>query len=356
MLLTTVVALMSASTLPDGGEAGAPEWIQLLPAGKIETFDGRGPYSVADVEKLLTASLEAADGKLVLDENHSTDATEFGPARALGWIGEMENRDGGIWGKVEWTKFGKELVEGRAYRGVSPVITADSETGRIGLILRAALTNNPNLRGMAALHNSQTHMENDMDFLESLIAALGLEEGASEDDVLAAVKKALEGTSDDTDEALQSFATALGEKVKPEVQSILSAIKAVATAKSLQTGMVTVETFNALQARFVELDKKTSEAHSAQVVDAAIEAGKPGVSTMRSYYIEQHAKDPKGIEAAFAAMPNLTGPSTITPPASIQDGKVVLSAEDHEIIRQTGVDEKDFIKARLAEAKKEGIA
>ncbi|GAB6968384.1 hypothetical protein JCM25156A_24210 [Komagataeibacter kakiaceti JCM 25156] len=58
--------------LPQTGSA--PEWIHLLPAGRFEGKDGRGPYTTPrDPAALMTASMRAAGGKLTLDENHSTD-------------------------------------------------------------------------------------------------------------------------------------------------------------------------------------------------------------------------------------------------------------------------------------------
>ena len=44
------------------------------------------------------------------------------PAPARGWIVELQGRQDGIWGKVEWTATGRDLVAGKAYRGISPVI------------------------------------------------------------------------------------------------------------------------------------------------------------------------------------------------------------------------------------------
>ena len=116
------VALCAAVALPEDTEA-APEWVHLLPAGEIQTGDGRGPYRVADAVALLAASL-TEDDRLPIDENHATDlaAPEGRPAPARGWIVELQARADGIWGRVEWTREGKRLVLGRAYRGISPVI------------------------------------------------------------------------------------------------------------------------------------------------------------------------------------------------------------------------------------------
>lgn len=146
--MSPTIAICSAQALP---ATSIPEWVHLLPAGQVRTVDGRGPYTVSDMTALCAASM--AGGKLALDENHSTDkAAPLGlSAPARGWIVALQARPNGIWGKVEWTPEGRQLVPG--YRGISPVIRHDKSSGRIDAILRASLTNTPNLSGLVALHS-----------------------------------------------------------------------------------------------------------------------------------------------------------------------------------------------------------
>jgi len=132
-------------------EGGLPTWIQLVPAGTFSGMDGRGPYKLDDPQTVIRTSL--ADGKLPIDENHATDfALKSGiPSPARGWIIAMEARPDGIWGRVDWTPTGAELVSGRAYRGISPVFECD-KNGNVLRVQRAALTNTPNLQQLATLH------------------------------------------------------------------------------------------------------------------------------------------------------------------------------------------------------------
>src|SRR6266705_1837112 len=153
----------------DGGVA--PEWVMLLPGPVIATADGRGPYRVTDPAQLAAASLQAAGGRLPIDENHATDlaAPQDGPSPARGWIVAIEPRqDDTIWGRVDWSQGGRALFAEHAYRFISPVFT-HLEDGRITGILRASLTNRPNLRGMAALHQ-----ETNVNLLAQLRQLLGL--------------------------------------------------------------------------------------------------------------------------------------------------------------------------------------
>ncbi len=133
--------------------AAVPDWIKLLTGGKIETRDARGPYTMIDAEKVIAASraLEMEAG-LPIDFNHSTDlaAERGGSSPAAGWIVDLQARGGDVWGKVRWTKKGLAAVsrgphgEPAAYAYVSPVFS-HSPTGEILQLLRAGLTNWPNL-------------------------------------------------------------------------------------------------------------------------------------------------------------------------------------------------------------------
>ena len=136
----------------DATDDSPPEWVHLVPAGTFHGVDGRGPYRLHDPDAVIKASL--AGGKLPIDENHATDlaAPSGGPSPARGWIVAMEPRPDGIWGRVDWTEAGAALWADRAYRGISPVLVND-KSGNVVRVLRAALTNAPNLPQLTTLHS-----------------------------------------------------------------------------------------------------------------------------------------------------------------------------------------------------------
>src|ERR1700693_6392182 len=125
----------------------APEWIELLPAGEFVGRDGRGPFRVSNAEAVIAATdalrMEAG---LPIDYDHATDfaAPSERRAPAAGWIRAIEVREGALWGKVEWTTHGSAAVAAHEYRYISPVFEY-SHDGEVQRVLRAALTNNPNL-------------------------------------------------------------------------------------------------------------------------------------------------------------------------------------------------------------------
>jgi len=142
---------VSAHQLASG--VPVPEWVHLLPPGKFSGADGRGPYTVPNPAGLIAASM--VGGMLPIDENHATDlaAPKGEPSPARGWIVEMQQRPDGIWARVAWTQAGQALMADKAYGHISPVFTHGKD-GVVTQILRAALTNTPNLAQLTALNTS----------------------------------------------------------------------------------------------------------------------------------------------------------------------------------------------------------
>ncbi len=364
-------------------DGSAPEWIQLLPKGAtITTVDGRGPYHVANAAELAAASLAAQGGKLLIDETHSTDlaAPEGRPAPARGWVVEVQSRPDGLYGRVDWTPAGKQLFADKAYRGISPALAVDGK-GNVLAILRASLTNTPNLRGMAALHQEQSSMEK---LLAALRAALGLAADASEDVVLNSVKELKSGTA--LQSALAPIAEAAGVAKDASATQIVTAVTAAragvttalqaqlapiakaaglaatADAAAVLTAVTTLAAKGdtAIVSLQSELKTVTTELNALKAagateratafVDGAIKEGRVGVKPLREHYITMHAADPARVEKEIKAMPIL-GPSgtTITPPEN-KDGKVELNAAQLAAANLLGIKPDDYRKTLEAEA------
>jgi len=136
----------------------------------------------------------------------------------------LEARANGIFGRVEWTATGKSLLADKAYRFLSPVIRHLAD-GTVTGILRAALTNTPNLRGMAALHNEGTNM----DLLATLRETIGLAADANEAACIAAVAALKEKPTTAAQAALAPIA-------KAEATAILAAVTTLATADAAKAG------------------------------------------------------------------------------------------------------------------------
>jgi len=137
-----------------------PAWIEVMPGGRFQAADGRGPFVVADAEEIVRASNEdMPEAGIVIDYDHSTDlaATEGRPAPAAGWIKRFKVIGGRIMAAVEWTKKALEALKAKEYRYISPVFEHD-KGNRVERILRAALTNNPALTELPAIASRQQAM------------------------------------------------------------------------------------------------------------------------------------------------------------------------------------------------------
>lgn len=148
----TSVAIATNEVAVDIRAAGdAPDWIMVIPAGEFSGRDGRGPYKVDPEEVIEATAALGFEVGLPIDYDHATDfaAPSGGRAPAAGWMTELQNRDGAIWAHVEWTDKGREAVSSKEYRYISPVFAYDDKTGEVLSLLRAGLTNNPNLYDIA---------------------------------------------------------------------------------------------------------------------------------------------------------------------------------------------------------------
>ena len=341
-----LVALAAAIDLPDS--ADAPEWVHLLPAaaGEIQTYDGRGPYKVADLAAVIAASMQSERG-MPIDENHATDVAMAvgGAAPARGWITELQARADGLWGKVRWTNAGKELMSDRAYRGISPVFnhTPDNVITRV---LRASLTNKPNLKGLISLNTENSDMN-----LAAIAKALGLGDDATEEAILAAVGK-LKPSGDIP--ALQAAMTEIGVALGVQGGDMAAILAAVRAAKT------TDGTITALQAELTkvggELNALRTEGATERAtafVDAEIGKGRAGVKHLRDHYIAMHVQDAPRVVKEISALPILgnTGQIISQPPGSTSE-ITALNSEQLQVADQLGIPHDKFLASLQADAKK----
>jgi hypothetical protein len=157
----------------DGFQMPADGWYQLAPLGEFPHASA-GVIQVVDVEactamaarfKADTAVANFA-GLLVDFDHFSLD--DRARSEAAGWIMELEGRATGLWAKIRWSDVGEEAVKGGRYRFLSPVWArsecvdlgpstgSGQETRRVRPVrlLNAAVTNDPNLKGLVPLANS----------------------------------------------------------------------------------------------------------------------------------------------------------------------------------------------------------
>lgn len=314
--------------LPAGD--GVPEWVHLLPAGTFTDTSGV-TYHLRDAQAVVAATM--ARGKIALDENHSTQrATPAGqPSPARAWISEYQIRADGIWGKPEWNATGTALMTDKSYRHISPVYKFDNAASRnVEYLISAALTNDPGLKQLTALHSNNG---NNMDKV-AICTALGIAPTAEDAAVLTALQTAAGAST-----ALQT------------AQSEVARLNAELTA--LKTNSVSLTMAAELNAELAALKADSAKAKAIAFVDGEIAKGKPIVA-IRENVIALHSADPKAAEALVAGMPSLKAAGAGGKFVKLQDAGagdedvVEMTASDMAVCAATGVSKEDFMKQKKA--------
>jgi len=319
----------------------APDWIELLPAGVFNGRDGRGPFRVEDAPAVIAATraLAMAAG-LPIDYDHATDfgAPAGRPAPAAGWIVAFAVRAGAVWGRVEWTARAAQAIAAREYRYVSPVFQFDPASGRVTRLLRAGLTNNPNLylTAIAAAATCAATPEESMmeEFLAKLREILGLAPDTAPDQVIAAVR-ALAADDDDDGAGAGDAAAANARALDPA--------RFVAVAEFQQA----LTELNAMRA-------ERARERAAQAVDEAMRGGKL-VPAQREWAIAYCAADPAGFSSFVARQPEILGAQagfTGQPPMApgAASARTPLGATELAICSQLGVSAADFVRRKNGRA------
>jgi len=197
----------------------ADGYYQIVPLGEwpITVRGSKTLTQVCDAEAIAAmlsafnrdaqAAGERFAGVLV-DYDHFSSDTEK-PSEAAGWIVALQNRADGLYARIRWSDEGQRAVEGGRYRFLSPVWNrsdvAPAGSGRVRPLRldRAAVTNDPNMKGIRPLTNrAETGAEAEgrnatMDYRKQLLNMLGLPEDAE-------------------DEAIQNACAAMDEQKKKD--------------------------------------------------------------------------------------------------------------------------------------------
>ncbi|MGB8685651.1 MAG: phage protease [Candidatus Binatus sp.] len=316
---------------PADAAASAPEWIELLPAGVFYGRDGRGPFRLDDPVAVIasTTAMQMAAG-IPIDYDHATDfgAPAGRPAPAAGWIRELEVRGGAVWGRVEWTARAASSIVAREYRYVSPVFQFDPKDGAVTRLLRAGLTNNPNLHltAIAAARTTAAETKDErMEFpTQELRELLGLDGDVTVADVVAKVRE------------LRSAGDAISAEVGAHAHDPAHYV-AIAEFERTLTEL------NALKA-------ERARERAAHAVEDAIRAGKL-VPAQREWAIAYCAADARGFNAFVAKQPSIVGDNLGLggqPNADRRGG--ALNAAELAICAQLGLKHSEFIRRKRGRA------
>jgi phage I-like protein len=315
-------------------EHGAlPSSVELIPAGAvIQGRDGR-KWKNGNPQKVVLNSM-ARLSKLVIDENHATDlsAPKGGSSPAMGWMTRLYAGEGGsIRADVEWTKRGEQAVLNKEYSFISPVFLHD-DRGEITTVLRAALTNSPNLQ-LPALNSEQAGISNtEVSMNKELLAALGLSETATEAEALATVK-------------------ALNAARPGTAQTQTDTTKADLAAYAPRADL------NAMEARALAAEKQLGELNAAHlkqeaeaVVDEAIKNRKIAPASRAEYLALCATKE--GLETfrkIAAVTPAIISTENQAPEGTPPGSQAALNAEETALAAAAGYSPEEWKKLKAVE-------
>lgn len=347
-----------AAAVEVGLAEGSPvKRLQLMPLGKVELRDGRGPFTVGDPHALIEATRgHAGKTHIVVDYDHQhffgVKPGVAAQAPAAGWIDPASLRveDDGIWGDVEWTAAAAEKLRAREYRYVSPLFAFDEKSGAVLAILNASLTNVPAIEALAAAASADlgSTMETEQMLLAKIAAALGLADSATEEEVMQSLTALKDGNAGmaTASAAIAAAAAQLGLPATATAADIAAA--AVAAAKS-QDGpdpakFVPIAAMTDLQTRLAALEGDKA----AAVVAAAMEAGK--VSPAQKDWATAYAsKDLAAFEAYLKTAPVIIAPGAQLAAAASQAGGDGLTDSERQVAKMLGRTPEQMLAAKKAD-------
>lgn len=286
-----------------GIQPGSPVRVQLSPFGEFVLRDG-GKKS-GTVQHCSRAAFEAmvanwkATGErdILVDVDHAS--ATGGSTEAAAWAKNLRVEDDGLCADFELTPKGRELVEGRCYRFVSPGWTLADDGTPIALC-SVALTNRPNLPVKPVVNADDAGGRDpddpttatkgtEMD-LKKIAAALGLPETATEDEVIAAIASMKDAQAQAAEEAANAKAE----------EFAANAVKAGKIAESSKDAVKAAYRSNPEVAEAMLNSMAATSAAAAKLPDfgkakqpQALNATKPGADA-----------DPVAVYNAYVAMPD----------------------------------------------------
>ena len=334
------VSIANASKL--GLPSAGPEplqWVQLFPAGPhINTQTGQR-YRLGDPEGLIASSRPGLH-RMVVDYDHQSEFAKGSQAPAAGWIKDLEVRQSSIWAQIEWTPSGLNRLKDRQYRYISPVFQVTA-SGQIKRLLRAGLTNNPNL-DMKALASAVTTEETALADPNDKQP----EDSSDEEKAKDAGNKSPEAGG--TVPATATPADTKPGKPKPVDPKPADLIPDTTQAASAgQPNLASLQDqVRALSAQVEALTSNDQHRAGAALVETATAAGKI-TPAMKGWAEAYAAKDPEGFKAYCTAASPLIGEATA---AAVQrkPDENGLTAEELAVCSVLGQDPKAFATAKAA--------
>lgn len=181
----------------------------------------------AIMESFMASAKDPEWPGILVDEEHFSLDREKSSA-ALAWAKDIrQEADGSIWTRWDFTPKGRELWQSRTLVNRSPAFacTKDGKDYRPCSLVSIGMTNAPHFKGLstlAAARAAEVKNNEGENHMKKILAELGLAEGASEDDAVAACKALKEKAS----AATEAKDAAIAECRKMKCDAFIEANKA----------------------------------------------------------------------------------------------------------------------------------
>jgi len=144
------------TALQESIKAAEESWVEILREGEYK----HNVYGKITIDRERLERIKANFESKVRGIDIALDVAHDPDRGAAGWIEELDVRPSSadpnkfsLWGRVRWTPWGKELIEGGVYRYISAEFGpwVDPETGKRyeDVLFAATLTNRPFIKNMA---------------------------------------------------------------------------------------------------------------------------------------------------------------------------------------------------------------
>jgi len=338
---------MMGQTMTEQDKTGPlPEWIRVLPLGRVELADSREPLEVDKASlDAVVAAFQSQGVDLVIDYEHQSLQGQRAPA--AGWIKNLEVRNDGLWARVEWTPQAMEYLLKREYRYFSPVLRLEPGTRKPLSLMHLGLTNVPAIKQvppLVAKLDGQEASPRDGGGLE--VEVPPMEFGAAmESEALLELKKLLglspgDGAGAVWRRALEGFRE-LGAALDLPADVSWSRLQGVVEA--LKVGAAGADK---LRQELQGLQSRLAAETAARVVQEALKAGKVSPA-QRQWALEYFRRDPEGFQAYVSRAPKVVPAGEelklLQEEPEVRDG---LAPEELAICRALKILPAAYLKAR----------
>jgi phage I-like protein len=342
---------------------GMPSEFRIFQRGINETSKGNFLFDDKAAKLVMTAYRKHGVDLMIDLEHLSLDeeSRAFDPD-ARGWCQLEVRKDGSLWAvNVRWTPDGERRLRNRLQRYVSPTFLADEKSRRISAIFNIAICATPATHNTPALVAASkrsgktvralTLEVTKMDpIMQKLAALLGLGDGATAEDVIAAVQalqdavNAAKGGADDSgdDEGEgEEMSHAASDEIDPDD---LEGLKPETQAKILRMSAQHTK----LASRVGQLEERTTNRERDALISANADkltpklekwARKQTVETLSEFF----ADAPKVVRTERTREPDKRGV------------EVKLTAAHLAVARATGVKPEAILERLKKEAEEKAL-